>query len=103
MADDGNGNGRISVSRDALRAELAEMELRLRAYFDTQLANKVDQSALQGDNQRRWTEDIVYQVLDAHERRGWTRRERGLALLNICMTVAMLVLSVVASIYGIRG
>ena len=37
MADEPS---RISVSRDALRAELAEMELRLRIYFDEQLKHK---------------------------------------------------------------
>lgn len=33
---------RITVSRELLRAELSEMELRLRIYFDEQLKHKVD-------------------------------------------------------------
>ena len=32
----------ISVSRDALRADLAELELRLRSYFETALAQKAN-------------------------------------------------------------
>ena len=32
----------ISVSRDALRADLAELELRLRSYFDTQIGQKAN-------------------------------------------------------------
>lgn len=87
-------HGRITVSRDALRADLAEMELRLRGYFDVQLSNKADVAALQNENQRRWTEAIVHEVLEEHERRGWTRRERALALLNICMTVVMVAATV---------
>ena len=34
--------GRVSVSRDALRADLAEMEMRLRVYFDGRLNSKAD-------------------------------------------------------------
>lgn len=44
MSDD--TPSRISVSRDALRAELAEMELRLRIYFDEQLKHKASSVAL---------------------------------------------------------
>jgi hypothetical protein len=45
----GHGPERISVSREALRAELAELELRLIKYLDEQLhekANKVEIVAL---------------------------------------------------------
>jgi hypothetical protein len=41
----GNGNNdRISVSRDALRADLAEMELRLREWIAKQLETKADET-----------------------------------------------------------
>lgn len=50
-ADETNGNSsRITVSRETLRAELAELELRLTMYLDKQLyekANKVEIVALQ--------------------------------------------------------
>jgi len=48
-ASHSNGPERISVSREALRAELAELELRLVKYLDDQLhekANKVEIVAL---------------------------------------------------------
>lgn len=40
MATD--GPERLSISRDALRADLAEMELRLRTWIGTQLEQKAD-------------------------------------------------------------
>jgi hypothetical protein len=43
---------RINVSRDALRADLAEMELRLRTWIDTQLNTKADSTALVALNQK---------------------------------------------------
>ena len=49
MSSNDNGAERISVSREALRAELAELELRLTRYLDEQLhqkANKVEIVAL---------------------------------------------------------
>jgi hypothetical protein len=36
----------ISVSRDALRADLAELELRLRGYFDASLAQKANHNTV---------------------------------------------------------
>ena len=92
---------RISVSRGALRADLAEMELRLKEYITLQLAGKADAIDLQSGDQERWVESVVYRVLDSHDRKGWTRRERALALLNICMTAAIVVLSIVAALHGV--
>lgn len=42
MAEENGASNRISVSRDALRAELAEMELRLRSWLTEQLSGKAD-------------------------------------------------------------
>lgn len=43
MSDDnGNANGRISVSEDKLRAIMAEFELRLRSFIEDKLENKAD-------------------------------------------------------------
>lgn len=43
----GNGPEKISVSRDALRADLAEMELRLREYIAHELEKKAEQRELE--------------------------------------------------------
>lgn len=47
MGETDYGPRQISVSRDALRADLAEMELRLRSYFDARIAGKAESSELE--------------------------------------------------------
>ena len=42
MSEHGNSSERISVSRDKLRADLAELELRLRTWISAEMAAKAD-------------------------------------------------------------
>lgn len=93
---------RITVSRDALRADLAEMELRLRLYFDERLAAKADQTAVlvntthltdlrRGeftDAFRRAIVDIVEHESAIVQDRGWTKRERLIGVLAMVLAIA---------------
>lgn len=99
---------RITVSRDALRADLAEMELRLRVYFDSQLVHKADagmvaELALRVDGldrgdftdvHRRALTDFVEGVTQQRIDRGWTARERLLGVVSIAIAVLAFGLSV---------
>ncbi len=122
---------RISVSREALRAELAEMELRMRIWMSTELdqkASAADVAALRAevaaqaamtsatkplrDQQVRdlqkvieWREKaqaghfteaqaagmqkVAAAVLAEREGEGWSRRERGFAVVAIGTTVVV--------------
>jgi hypothetical protein len=105
---------RISVSRDALRAELSEMELRLRIYFDDQLKHKADSamvlefalkfvSLVRGVFSvvlKRALESLVDDHLGERAATTWTRRERVLASLSGMVALSMLTLSVVAAFHG---
>lgn len=105
---------RISVSRDALRADLAEMELRLRLYFDERLNHKTDtgvfsEYALRLDKldrgeftevHRRALAAFVADQLASRSERGWTRKERWLGVLSVAGTIAMLILSIALATHG---
>lgn len=101
MADD--GNGRITVSRDALRADLAEMKNELKDYIADQLERKADARSMESLTQtvtlladavrkqtdgeltiaqRAVVQTIVDDTLDERSESGWTRKERRLALLG---------------------
>ena len=110
---DGDGQ-RISVSESTLRAALAEMELRLRVYFDEQLKHKAEQgdyailaaqvNALdRGDftpiHERALTE-FIDNHLSQQADRGWTARERRLGVVAILLTALMLMASVY---FGVRA
>ena len=98
---------RVTVSRDALRADLAEMELRLRVYFDSQLQHKADagtvtELTLKLDKLDRgeWTEvhrRALEELIKGQERKesdkSWTSRERTIGVLVVIMTLVSLVAS----------
>lgn len=98
---------RITVSRDALRADLAEMELRLRVYFDDQLRHKADLATVvlhaqaldalgRGeftDAQTRSITEIAEHVLEENTGRTWTKRERWIGVVALVLTVLSLALS----------
>lgn len=112
---------RISISRDALRAELAELELRLidklAAKIDVdKLARRVDRLEAQAikrddvDYKRTVSEieqvkesaltetDINQAIADAlqhREARGWTARERWFGVALFVITVATFAIQVV--------
>lgn len=81
------------LNRDALRAELAEMELRLRIYFDDQLKHKADGASVISlelamdklergdftDAQARAIDGRVNAILGARGERAWTRRDQVFA------------------------
>lgn len=105
---------RISVSRDALRADLAEMELRLRVYFDERLAAKANQADLselllrqaareRGEltpAQRIAIEEIARDTARDKAAEGWSQKERFMAVLSAAVTVGMLILSVAVATSG---
>lgn len=98
---------RISVSRDALRAELAEMELRLRIFLGEQLAHKADASqvrentsSLRAINRGEFSpahklaiEAIISQQATAKTDLGWTTRERFIGVVALFIAVLGLALS----------
>lgn len=102
---------RITVSRDALRADLAEMELRLRLYFDERLSTKADavtQVRLEsqmadlrrGEFTDAFRRSVVSIVEDAQEEltdRGWTRRERMIGVIAMVLAVVSFAFTVYVS------
>jgi hypothetical protein len=104
----------VSVSRDALRADLAEMELRLRIYFDEQLKHKADAAEViehsltlsrfaKGEftqAQVLTMEDIVETVLTERTTRGWTTRERWFGVLTVIIAVVSFILALSAASHG---
>ena len=111
----------ITVSRDALRAEMAEMELRLMNAIRVELASKAnvsDVSALRAtvevlmaarirDDRGEFTpaqtasmRAIVGEVTTSRSDEGWTRRERFFGSLTAFVISATLVLSMVVAAKG---
>lgn len=106
--------GRISVSRDALRADLAEMELRLRTYFDERISHTASAESVRdvshrlgslergefNEAQTRTIRATVETVLSEESAAAWSPKERLLAMLSTSVALAMLVLSVILAIHG---
>jgi hypothetical protein len=112
MTDPSQSNPRtVTVSRDALRADLAEMELRLRLYFDEQLKHKADTATViehslaldrfaKGDFTTAQTlaiEEIIDQSFSERVARGWTTRERWFGVLTVLVVVLSFLLALHAS------
>lgn len=91
---------RISISRDALRAELAELELRLIDKLASKsevekLARRVeileDRTTGLKDRKILTTNDVdsaIAAALQKQEARGWTSRERWFGVVVLFITVA---------------
>lgn len=102
---------RITVSRDALRADLAEMELRLRLYFDERLSTKAEAASLERlsgqmidvrrgeftDAFKRAIVGIVEETQDELSDKGWTRRERLIGILAMILAVVSFAFTVYVS------
>ncbi len=114
--------GRISVSRDHLRADLAEMELRLRSYIEALMATKADAAAVDrlmtrivsleatrtlrdagelSPAQTRVIDEQIRVSMDGREEKSWATKEKVMTVLSICTTAAMLLLSVVLALHGV--
>lgn len=112
---------RITVSRDALRADLAEMELRLRTYFDEQLRHKANAAdlaslalkverldQLRSDRDRgeftpaatRAMRSLIEEINEESSDKEWTSRERLMAVLSVLTAGTMLVLSILLAVHG---
>jgi hypothetical protein len=105
---------RISVSRDALRAELAEMELRLRVYFDEQLKHKAENTyvldiahKLDRIDRGEFTEVHERAIAARIDRRlgeksatVWTARERLAAATTAVTAVGTLALYLLVAVHG---
>jgi hypothetical protein len=91
---------RVSVSRDALRAELAELELRLieklasksevemlksRVEKLEELASPLKEKKILTVNE---VEEAISAALQSKEARGWTTRERYIGVLLFMVTIA---------------
>lgn len=107
---------RITISRDALRADLAEMELRLRTWIGSQLEQKANVADLERlvarmdahednirvfargdftDAQKRAFNSLIDENLKEHTDTGWTMRQRYLAVAALLVSIV----AVVSSIY----
>ena len=115
---------RISVSRDALRADLAELELRLRVFIETELYKKADRadmvealSRIKDLEELRRARDrgeltpalqrevraLARAESDNETSREWTGRERFLAVVSVMTAGAMALLSILLAIHGWSG
>jgi hypothetical protein len=89
----------VTISREALRADLAELELRLRLWIGSELASKADVVAVE-KMEEQWRnaeqglftpaqtsvmKEIATSVINARVGEGWSRRERAIALIGICL------------------
>lgn len=107
----------VTVSRDALRADLAEMELRLRVYFDEKLREKasaalVAEHALTLDKfargeftkaQTSAIEEIVGNTLTDKTDRGWTARERWFGVLTILVAMGAFLITLITATHHWAG
>ncbi len=107
----------ITVSRADLRADLAEMELRLRIYFDDQLKHKADiaqviEHGLLLDRlgrgeftaaQTNSIEAIIAGTLTERTDRGWTTRERWFGILTIFVALGSFLLAILVATHGWSG
>jgi hypothetical protein len=104
----------VTVSREALRADLAEMELRLRIYFDDQLKHKADVGAFTDvalrfdrldrgewtDTHRRALVDLIENITQGESDRSWSRRERVMGILVGGISASAFLLSFVLAVNG---
>jgi hypothetical protein len=102
-----DSNERISISHSTLRAELAEMELRLRVWIATELEKKATSVEVSDLRVRvgalemmitdpRIREMIVSQIELSGARedaKRWTPRQRGLAILLALLSVSTFITS----------
>lgn len=105
---------RISVSRDALRAELAEMELRLRIYFDEQLKHKASAAEFAEmhlrfiarergeftDAQISAIRGLAHEAARVRSDAEWTPRQRLFGAASALACVGMFVLSTILALHG---
>lgn len=122
--DDGEGIRRVSVSRDALRADLAEMELRLRVFIEAELRGKANQYDLVELGKRvkdledlrrardrgeltpaleRQIRSLASAEDDLEQAKDWTGRQRVMAVVSLLIAATMLFLSILLAIYGGGG
>ncbi len=107
----------ITISRADLRADLAEMELRLRIYFDDQLKKKADTGIVaehaialeklgKGEFNAAQTnaiEVILTGTLTERTDRGWTTRERWFGILTIFVALGSFLLAILVATHGWSG
>ncbi len=86
----GDDHGRISVSRDALRAELATMELRL----VEKLATKQDVTALEARVDKLERRAEAQDAVEQTGRDAFTKREKVVGLAIAVVAVALQTLAV---------
>lgn len=116
------GNGRVSVSRDALRADLLDLELRLTRSISAELAVKADQSSVdrlagslnqvvewrlkaeRGEFTRAQEQEVVTIVQNTIRERGkeaWSATSRRLTVLGATVAVLGLMSSVSYVVFNV--
>lgn len=116
------GNGRVSVSRDALRADLLDLELRLTKTITSALAEKADRSdfdrltgslnqvvewrlkAERGEFTRAQEQEvisIIHNTLKDRGKEAWTTTSRRLAILGAFVTVIGLFSSISYVVFNV--
>jgi anti-sigma factor RsiW len=110
--------GRITVSRDALRADLAEMELRLRLYFDDALKKKASAAevaiiradvkvlndALAARDRGEFTKAQMLALdehLEAAGERAWTWRQQAATVVSAGSAAIALLITIVLALHGV--
>lgn len=107
---------RISVSRDTLRAELAEMELRLKSYISMELDKKAGVEIVKGltDNLEKvkageFSPAMLLAIQDQIDKnwRGrvkanWSTKEKVMAFVTVTATVITLIFTAIYTIHTLK-
>lgn len=108
---------RITVSRDALRADLAELELRIVRQIDERMQHKADAAPVldllnrvsameRGDMPPSLTRAIDDRIKSADAIRveaGWTRHQRIAMLVGTCVMACGLIVSAISLAVNLGG
>lgn len=88
---------RLSLSRDALRADLAEMELRLRAWIGSEMDRVSGRlgslETTLTPAQANAVKEIVRAEIESTNKSSWTRRDRLMAVVGVIVAVISVTLT----------
>lgn len=112
----GGGPRQISVSRDALRADLAEMEIRLRTFIDLKLAEKASVTEVAAlarkwaafesgeftPSQKLTLSHVVIGVLQEQATVSWAPKERILAVLGVAIAAIALIFTTAYTVSALK-
>lgn len=104
----------ITVSRDALRADLGELEMRLREYLDTRLELKANSHDLHALTERVDATDrgeltagaelkiksLIDEAFTVRLTTGWALRGNKATILAVCVAVCSLGVAIASLLFG---